>query len=154
MPSPNLITHTVTINAPASTVWRHLTVPDLMKQWMLDTDMAIDIITDWGAGSPIRMKGSMHGIEVENTGTILTNIPNKTLQYTHLSSLSHLPDTPENQCVLTFALTPIERLTQLTLTITNFPTDTIFRHLDFYWRTALDLLKEAVEKDAIAVNAE
>ncbi|QMW03173.1 SRPBCC family protein [Spirosoma foliorum] len=148
------ITKTVTINAQASTVWRHLTVPDLMKQWMLDTDMAIDIITDWEAGSPIRMKGTMHGIDFENTGTVLTNVPDKTLQYTHLSSLSHLPNTPENQCVLTFTLTPVERLTQLTLTITNFPTDAIFRHLDFYWRTAIDLLKEAAEKDSFIINAD
>ncbi|MVM30774.1 SRPBCC domain-containing protein [Spirosoma sp. HMF4905] len=153
MPTPKPISQTVSINASASTVWRHLTMPDLMKQWMLDTDMVIDIITDWKAGSPIRMKGTMHGIAFENTGTILIYDPDKTFQYSHLSSLSHLPDAPENHCVLTFTLTSIGHLTQLTLTITNFPTDAIFRHLDFYWRTAIELLKEAVEKDTIVANA-
>ncbi|WP_460971579.1 SRPBCC family protein [Spirosoma migulaei] len=135
-------------------IWHHLTTPDLMKQWMLDTDMTIDIITDWKAGSPIRMKGVMHGIDFENTGTILTYDPDQTLQYSHLSSLSHLPDTPENQCVLTFTLTPVEPQTRLTLTITNFPTDAIFKHLDFYWRTAIEVLKDVVEKDVIGTNTE
>ncbi|MVM38736.1 SRPBCC domain-containing protein [Spirosoma sp. HMF3257] len=149
MPLSTTITKTILINAPASVVWLHLTTPDLMKQWMLDTDMEMDIITDWTVGSPIRMKGVMHGIDFENTGTILTYDPDKTLQYSHLSSLSCLPDTTENQCVLTFTLTPIETQIRLTLTITNFPTEAILRHLDFYWRTAVEVLKRLIEKNSV-----
>ena len=34
----------------------------------------------------------------------------------------------------------------LTLTITNFPTEAIYKHLDFYWRTALEVFKRFVEQ--------
>lgn len=131
--------------APVTLVWESLTTPDLMKQWMLDTDMDMDIHTDWKIGSPIMMKGEMHGIPFENAGTILSYEPNKVLVYSHLSSLSQLPDSPENYCTLTFRLIPTGKETLLELSITNFPTYSIFAHMDFYWRTSLEILKSQLE---------
>lgn len=116
-----------------------------MKQWMLDTDMEMEISSNWTVGSPIRMQGTMHGIAFENVGQILQFEPEQVLQYSHLSSLSQLPDTAESYANLTFNLAPIANQTRLNLTITNFPTEAIFRHLDFYWRTALEVLKAVIE---------
>lgn len=143
------IDKTIQINAPAAAVWRHLVTPELMKVWMLDTDMEIDIITDWKPGSPILMNGIMHGMKFKNTGMILQCEPEKILQYTHRSSLSRLPDVPGSYCMFTFQLTPVADGTTLHLVITNFPTETILRHLDFYWRSALAVMKAAIEKTSI-----
>jgi hypothetical protein len=42
----------------------------------------------------------------------------------------------------------VQDQTSLTLTINNFPTETIYRHLDFYWRTTLVMLKKFTEEGA------
>lgn len=145
-PQPDSITETVVIQAPTAVVWQYLTVPDLMKRWMLDVEMAMAIITDWQVGTPIVMKGQLHGIAFENSGTVLQYDAEKLLHYTHLSSLSQLPATPENFCQLEFCLTPTAQTTTLTLTIINFPTISIFKHLALYWRVALAGLKKQIEQ--------
>jgi hypothetical protein len=33
------------------------------------------------------------------------------------------------------------------LTLRDFPTHTIYKHLDFYWRTTLEILKQFVERN-------
>jgi uncharacterized protein YndB with AHSA1/START domain len=138
----------ITIDAPASVVWQYLTTPELIKLWMLDPDMEMNISTNWQVGSPIQMKGKLHTIPFENNGTILTYEKDKVLEYTHLSSLSQLSDNPENFCTLKFILTPTRKATTLTLIITNFPTYSIFTHMDFYWRATMEVLKKQVEQNA------
>lgn len=68
------------------------------------------------------------------------------LTYTHLSSLSRLPDNPENHTTLKFTLDSIGGTTSLSLVVTGFPSDTIFKHLQFYWGGTLDILKQHVER--------
>lgn len=144
---PDSIHQSITINAPASLVWHHLTTPHLMQQWMLDQDMEMEFYSDWKAGSPIVMKGKFHKIKFENLGTILQFEPQKIFEYTHLSSISRLPDQPESYCTLTFSLSSsaVEE-TILNLSIANFPTYSIYKHMEFYWRSAIVVLKRQVEK--------
>ena len=141
------IEKTVLINAPASTVWATLTEPPLMKQWMADPEMVIDIQTNWQVNGPIVISG-FHHLAFENKGTVLQFEPGLALKYNFLSSISRLPDIPENYTVISFTLSPADKHTDLTLVITNFPTETIYRHLDFYWRTTIELIKQLVEKNA------
>lgn len=136
---------TIQIQAHDSTVWNTLTDPKLMKQWMGESEMDIDIQTDWRINSPIVISG-FHHAKFENKGIVLQYEPNRKLMYTHFSSLSRLPDKPENHSIIEFTLTPLENQTSLTLTISNFPTETIFKHLEFYWRTSLEMLKTFIEK--------
>jgi uncharacterized protein YndB with AHSA1/START domain len=135
---------TVHINAPTSKVWETLTNPELMKKWMFETE--INIITDWQVGSPIAIRGDLHGMNFENTGTVLQFERETLLQYSHLSSLSRLPDKPENHSLLEFRLTPVENQTVLTLTLSNFPTESIYKHLAFYWNVTLEILKRTIEE--------
>ena len=132
------------INAPTSKVWETLTNPELMKKWMFETE--INIITDWKVGTPIVIRGNLNGKNFENKGTVLQFELEKTLQYNHLSSLSRLPDKPENYSVLEFRLAPIENQTTLTLTLRNFPTESIYKHLAFYWNVTLEILKRMIEE--------
>lgn len=131
------------IKAEPAKVWKVLTDPELMKQWI--SSEKIEILTTWEPGSPIILKGKLHGMDFENTGEVMAFEPEKLLHYTHKSSLSDLPDDPENYCHLIFKLTFENNQTVLDLTISNFPTETIFKHLEFYWRVTLNLIKFAAE---------
>jgi len=147
---PYHIENTVIINAPVHTVWDTLTQPNLMTQWMGGDTFQLNIQTSWQVNGPIIMTG-FHHLPFENKGTVLQFEPGKVLSYSHLSSLSRLPDQPENYTVITFNLAPLQDQTSLTLTINNFPTETIYRHLDFYWRTTLMMLKKFTEEGADSI---
>jgi uncharacterized protein YndB with AHSA1/START domain len=140
----NMMSKTVTINAPTSKIWEALTNPDLMKKWM--SELEIEILTDWKVGNLVVIRGKLHGIKFENKGRVLQFEPEKILQYSHLSSLSRLPDKPENYSVFDFRLTPKEDLTLLTLTVSNFPTESIYKHLAFYWNVTLEIFKRMIEE--------
>ena len=139
------INKAIIIKAPPATVWNTLTNPELMKDWMGESELELEIITDWKVGNPLIIKG-FHHIHFENKGTVLQFEPNKVLQYNYLSSLSQLPDKPENYSIIRFRLAPAEDHTLLTLTISNFPTETIFKHVDFYWRATIEILKKLIEE--------
>jgi uncharacterized protein YndB with AHSA1/START domain len=141
--SDKIFNKTVEINAQISKVWDTLTAPELMKKWISETE--IDIITDWNVGSPILMRGGLHRVKFENTGTVLQFEPEKILRYSHLSSLSRLPDKPENYSIIEFRLEPIGSQSSLTVTVSNFPTESIYKHLVFYWNVTLEIIKRRIE---------
>jgi uncharacterized protein YndB with AHSA1/START domain len=142
----------VQINATPSAVWKALTEPGLMRQWMSETP--IEIITDWVVRHPMVIRGDWYKTGFINNGIVLKFDPLKCLQYTHLSSLSRLPDKPENYTALSFLLSPLESGTEVTFTATNFPTESIYRHFAFYWNVAIVLLKRFVEQQLAPANSE
>lgn len=135
----------VNINAGRAQVWQQLSTPELMKKWMMP-DLEIDIITDWKVGNPMMIRGKMNGRNFENQGTVLKFEPEVVLQYTHLSSLSKLPDRPESYSIVEFNLQPSVNSTVLSLTLSNFPTESIYKHLTFYWNVTLEILKKIIEE--------
>ncbi len=135
---------TIQIDASVSQVWKALTNPEWMKKWMSETP--IDIITDWQMGGQFIIRGELHGLPFENAGTVLQFDREKVLQYSHLSSLSRLPDEPESYSLIEFRLTPLEHQTSLTLTLQQFPTEAIYKHLVFYWNVTLEILKRTIEE--------
>lgn len=139
------ITHTVVIDASPAAVWKALTNIDLMKRWIGEPEMDIDVMTDWAVGGPILTTG-FHHARFQNKGTVLAFEPFSLLRYDHLSSVSRLPDKPENHSIFEFRLTPMNDQTSLMMTLSNFPTEAILRHLDFYWRVTLGILKQFVEQ--------
>jgi uncharacterized protein YndB with AHSA1/START domain len=136
---------TVIINADPAKVWTLLTNPELMSEWMGDPEMKIEALTNWEVNTPILIRG-YHHVQFENKGTVLQYEKEKKLSYSHLSSVSKLPDKPENHSILEFILLPVNKDTQLTLDITNFPTETIRKHLEFYWRTTIITIKKRAEE--------
>lgn len=143
-PVPESFSETVIIDAPPRAVWAYLTDLDGMRDWMGDPAMAIEVETSWQVGSPIVIRG-FHHKHFENTGVVLRFEPPQALSYTHLHSLSHLPDKPESYTTLTFTLVPVEHRTVLTLMATHFPTMAIYRHLEFYWAGTLSVIKRGLE---------
>jgi uncharacterized protein YndB with AHSA1/START domain len=145
------IEHSVLIDASPAAVWEALTRIDLLKTWMGEPEMQIDVITDWTVGGPILIT-AFHHARFENKGTVLAFEPLCLLRYSQLSSVSRLPDNPENHSILEFRLTPIHARTSLTLTLSGFPTEAILKHLDFYWRVTLGILKQFVEERPTGSN--
>lgn len=135
----------VEIHAPASRVWQALTTPASMKKWMMP-DLEFEIHTDWMVGSPLLMRGNMNGKDFENRGMVLQYEPDKHLKYSHLSSISRLPDRPESYSILDFVLQPTGERTVLTLTLSNFLSESIYKHLSFYWNVTLEVLKRWIEE--------
>lgn len=125
-------------------MWAALTEPVQMKQWM--SEATVDIITDWQPGSPINIRGQVYKKPFDNLGTVVTFEPPHQLAYTHLSSLSHLPDEPDSYTLFSFTLKETGNGTELTFTATNFPTDAIYHHIAFYWNVTLELLKKYMEE--------
>ena len=134
----------VTIQCTPALLWKALTNPPLMKQWMGDADMDLRIETSWQPGTPIFIRGFHHGI-FENKGTIIQYEKERALSYSHLSSVSRLPDVAGNYAVLEFIITPFEGCTELALYISNFPTDVIRKHLEFYWGGTIVKIRQLLE---------
>ncbi|WP_295117434.1 hypothetical protein [uncultured Chitinophaga sp.] len=47
--------------------------------------------------------------------------------------------------MLEFIITPFESHTELALYISNFPTDVIRKHLEFYWRGTMGKIRVLLE---------
>ncbi len=140
-----LIEKSITINSSPHKVWSYLTKPELMIKWAGEPDMSLEILTNWEVGSDFIIKG-FHNTKFENKGVVMQFDPYRILQYSHLSSVSRLPDTIENYSIITFLLTPKNAQTILSFRIENFPTEIILKHLDFYWDGTLSIIKQIVEQ--------
>ena len=114
-----------------------------MKIWM--SESVEEIITNWKEGTPIKITGNLHGKRFENNGMILSFDPMLLLEYTHLNSISELTDVSENYSVFSFSLDNHGDKTNLSLSIHNFPTETIYKHLAFYWNVTLEIFKRFTE---------
>jgi uncharacterized protein YndB with AHSA1/START domain len=135
----------VLINSTVPVVWEILTDPKMMSLWMGEPEMQIEIETNWKLNSPIIIRG-YHHVRFENRGVVLEFEKDKRLCYTHLSSVSRLPDIPENYSKLLFTLKEGPTATELTVTVENFPTESIQKHLQFYWRGTLTRIKAVAEE--------
>lgn len=109
-------------------------------------DIELHIITDWKVGNPMTIRGTLNRKDFENRGTVLQFEPETSLRYSHLSSISRLPDRPESYSIVEFRLQPMDNQTTLALTLSNFPTVSIYKHLTFYWNVALEVLKKVIEE--------
>lgn len=137
-------TTTTLIDATQEAVWKILTDPEMMVSWMDDPGSSIRILTSWEVGSTITIRG-FHQEEFINTGIVLRYDPPNVLSYSHLSSLSKLVDVKENHSVLEFSLVELGDRTELSLTIVNFPTRSIEKHLAFYWQITMLFIKREAE---------
>lgn len=139
------ISESISIDATPDRVWHVLTQPELMVQWMGTPEMQLKIDTSWEIHTPVIITG-FHHVRFENKGTVLQFDPGQRLSYSHWSSVSRLANAPENYSILEFGLTPSGKQTLLSLSIENFPTEPIFKHLQFYWRTTMVMIKRFTEQ--------
>jgi uncharacterized protein YndB with AHSA1/START domain len=132
----------VTINAPSKKVWDALVNPEAIKQYMFGTN----VVSDWREGSPIIWRGEWQGTLYEDKGVILQFKPERTLQYSHFSPLSGLPDKPENYHTVTIELSGEGGQTRVSLAQDNNPTEQAREHSEENWQEMLTALKTFLEQ--------
>lgn len=130
-----------TIHAPASLVWRALTDPVLIKQYLFGTE----VTTDWKVGSPITYRGEWQGKPYVDKGQVLEIEPGKLLVSTFFSGNSGLPDVPENYQTVRYELSSRGDETELTIKQDNNATREDAEHSEQNWKMVLDGLKKLLE---------
>jgi uncharacterized protein YndB with AHSA1/START domain len=141
------IENKIIIASGCERVWDCLTQVSLMKQWLDDEQMNVEVNTSWQLGDPIYING-FHHIPFEVKGRILEFKPLAKLSYTHLSSVSNLPDAACNYTTVEFFLVPVPEGVELNVRLSNFPTESIYKHLHFYWMNTLTYIKRIAERAA------
>ena len=139
----NLIARaSVTINAPTTKVWDALVNPEAIQQYMFGTL----VVTDWREGKPIIWKGEWQGKSYEDKGVVLQFKPGRTIQYSHFSPLSGVPDKPENYHTVTIELSGEGNQTRVSLAQDNNPTEQERHHSEKNWKMMLTALKKFLEQ--------
>lgn len=133
-----------TINAPSTRVWDALVTPAAIKQYMFDTT----VVSTWKEGSPIVWKGVWQGKAYEDKGVILQLKPGRTLQYSHFSPLSGLPDQPDNYHTVTIEVSAEGGGTRVSLSQDNNRTEQEREHSERNWSMMLAGLKKFAEAPA------
>ena len=121
---------TTTIDVPVSKVWQALVNPEIIKQYLFNTE----VISDWKVGSPILYRGEWEGKAFEDKGEILEIEPEKVLKSTHWSPLSGVPDSPENYHTVTYTLSGRGDNTEVTITQDNNATEEEKAHSENNWQ--------------------
>lgn len=136
---------TLDIAAPLDRIWTALTDPLELGRWMLEEGVQVRL--EGVVGGAIVISGDLHGIEFETRGTIRAWEPGRVFEYAYWSTLSYptLPDAPENYAVLRFGLEPLGSGARLSVTGTEFPDDSTYRHAGLYWEVALLRLRDVCE---------
>ncbi len=132
---------TTTIHAPVSKVWQALVNPEIIKQYLFNTD----VISDWKVGSPILYRGEWQGKPFEDKGTILQIEPEELLMSTHWSPLSGVPDLPENHHTVTYTLSSKGESTEVTIAQDNNASEEEKEHSEQNWKVVLEMMKKLLE---------
>ncbi|HET6596834.1 MAG TPA: SRPBCC domain-containing protein [Anaerolineales bacterium] len=133
---------TTTIHAPVSKVWQALVNPELIKQYLFNTE----VISDWKVGSPIIYKGEWEGKAFEDKGKILEIEPEKILRSTHWSPLSGAPDSPENYHTVIYSLSDRGDSTEVTIKQDNNASEDEKAHAEKNWKSVLEGMKNLLER--------
>jgi uncharacterized protein YndB with AHSA1/START domain len=132
----------ITLHAPVEKVWKTLTDPKAIKQFMFGAD----IKTDWKVGSPIVYTGEYQGKPFEEKGEIVQFEPNSVLQTTNFSSMSGQEDKPENYNLVTYRVKENGDRTKVTITQDNIRNEESLDGSTSNWKMVLKSLKRVVEK--------
>jgi uncharacterized protein YndB with AHSA1/START domain len=139
----NLVaTVSISIAAPNNKVWDALVNPEAIRQYFFGTT----VVSDWHLGSPIVWIGDWQGKPYEDKGVILQFDPGRTIQYSHFSPLSGLPDKPENYHTVTVKLSASEDLTLVSLSQDKNGSEEERVHSEQNWGMMLAALKKYLEQ--------
>jgi uncharacterized protein YndB with AHSA1/START domain len=141
-----IVEKSVEIAASTHQVWRALTEPGIIFQWMAGANVE----STWELGSDITFSGTMPNFnkKYRDRGTVLAIEREKSLQYSHWSEMTRLPDVPENRTIITFILELMDEKTRLTFRQENFHSEVEYKHANFFWGVALHVMKNLLEQQS------
>jgi len=131
----------ITINADSSKVWEALTTPELIKKYLMGTN----VTSEWKEGSEITYAGEYQGKTYSDKGVIKKIEKGKILQSTYWSSIGGKEDRPENYNLVTYKLSHKDGKTVVTLTQDNVNSENEKKHVSENWKMVLQKLKEVAE---------
>ena len=147
------VVQSISIAAEPCDVWGALTGPDAGDRWR-----SAHFRTGWQAGDPIEIEAIIGPRRYRDKGRVVQVQPCTRLQYTYWSSVSGLPDLPESYSTIIMTLEADGAQTVLTVqqTVPASPVrrgpdweigeDSGAKHVAFYWRMTLPVLKRVVEE--------
>jgi uncharacterized protein YndB with AHSA1/START domain len=138
------VVKSIEISASTNDVWRALTEPDKIAQWM----GGARVESKWDLGGDITFTGEMANFNktYRDRGTLLAIDREKLLKYSHWTEFSRLPDAPENRTVIMFSLDWTGVATRLTVRHERFYSEAAYKHSNFFWSFALADMKSALER--------
>lgn len=151
------VAQSIEIAATPELVWLALTNPNAGEKWR-----NADFKTDWAPGVPFEITAKIGEKQYRDRGLVLRFDPPKFLEYTYWSRLSGLPDTPDSRSIIRMSLDPRDGVTLLTVEQQVPPSpvkhgdgweigpESGWKHVEFYWRMTLPILKGAIERGATA----
>jgi uncharacterized protein YndB with AHSA1/START domain len=133
----------VHVAADRAAVWRALTDPELISQYLFGTQVE----TDWKVGSRITYRGEWQGKPYEDKGTILeVDEPNRIVS-TFFSALRGKPDVPENYQNVTYRIDDAEGGGVTVTVLQDGNADEAeAAHSTRNWTTVLEGLRAVVER--------
>jgi uncharacterized protein YndB with AHSA1/START domain len=132
----------VEVAADADRVWRALTEPDLVSQYM----MGSRVESDYRPGSPITWSGEWEGRAYQDKGEVLEVEPGRVLAVTHYSPLAGDADVPESYHRLRYELEPQGRGTRVRLTQDGCRSPEQVEQFSQTWQGMLEGLKRVAEQ--------
>lgn len=139
------ISITIHVQAPLDATWDALTSLEAMRAWMGEPEMDVRVTTDWSVGSSFHI-AAFHHAPIESRGQVLRFEPERALAYSTLASISRLPDVPSSYTRTEIELSAEGDGTEVTVSLSGFPTEAIEKHQAFYWRGTLVIFKRFVEE--------
>ncbi len=131
----------VDIDAGQAAVWRALTDPAQISDWM----MGAEVSTDWQVGSPITWRGEMDGRTYEDKGEVLEVDEPNLLSVSHYSPLMGQADEPENYHTVAYRLSGGDGPTTVALTQDGNDSAEQAEQFSANWQGMLEALKSTVE---------
>ena len=137
----HVATARTTIDADPDRVWRAMTDPKLIAQYM----MGSEVESDWQPGSTITWTGEWEGKAYQDKGEVLQVEPGRLLEVTHYSPMTGADDVPESYHTLRYELTPSGHGTEVTLTQDGCDSAEQAEQFSQNWQGMLDGLKKVAE---------
>ena len=131
----------IIINASKSKIWKTLTDPSLIKEYLYGTET----ITDWKVGSDLIFQGDWQGQPYKDKGNIMEITPEKILSYDYWSGFSGLEDVPENYSLVTYTIEDEGEMVRLRVKQTGFGSEENQSHSEAGWTQVLEKIKEIAE---------
>jgi uncharacterized protein YndB with AHSA1/START domain len=132
----------ININVPVSKVWKALTDPAMIKEYLFGTNT----VSDWQKGSSITYSGEWEGKSYEDKGVILDIVPEKLLHTTYYSAMSGKEDKPENYANVIYKVSPDDGHSLITITQDNIDDEKRQQHMVENWGKVLESMKKLLEE--------
>ena len=144
------VKRSIIINATAEAIWNVLTNPDIIKQYLFESNVE----TDWKVGSPISFSrdrlnttAKPNGKIIKDKGQILEIKKGKLLKFSYWNSGEGYDDLPENYSIITYT---IERENDHSLKLTHcrekIPIEFEQKNHERYLPGMLENMKRLAEK--------